>query len=216
MIAVSISLPNGRLAGAQEFTEASQGAVLASGTLIEQADGSLACNFGDVAFGTTNSADVTSSASTVQVTEDCRMVVVSVDKRYSASASSTSAVQAYRTIYAEAVQRDVIGLGLTRSHAQMGYTDSGGSVYGGGSINSYCWNALDGWYGVSYQENWNPNGPSSVWIWRWCTFAYIGGTFNHTLDATVYGWPGGAWQNSCNYWGSIAPGGYIDCYGGQW
>lgn len=120
MIAVSMSLPSGRLAGAQEFIEASEGAALASGTLIEQADGTLACNFDKVSFGTTNSADVTSSAATVQVTEDCQMVVVSVDKQYSESASSTSAVMAYRTIYAEAVHRDAIGLGLTRSHAQTG------------------------------------------------------------------------------------------------
>lgn len=198
---------------AQEFIEAKVGTVAATGKLIQQSDGTEACMFTETSIGSSNSAEITSAAISMRITPDCQLIVESVNKEYDTVSNS---MLADHRIGVWAEHRDTVGIPLTEAYADMHYSDNGSTVYGGYSPYTYCHNALDGWYGVSSSWNWNPSGSGSVWIWKLCTFEYIGGSWNHTLDATVYGWPGGAWQNYCNIWGALVPGGYLTCGGDQW
>ena len=98
----------------------------------------------------------------------------------------------------------------------MYYYDDGVSVYGGHSPYTYCYNARDGWYGNWSAWDWNPNGTSSVHIWKQCNFSWVNGSYTHTLDVTVYSWPGNAYNVYCNHWGATVSGANFNCQGAHW
>ncbi len=186
------------------------GEVVGQGTLNTEGDQD-ACVFPKITFGEHNDSSVSESTMIIEVTPDCQLVVTEVNK----VPSGMTTFDTWHEGAAWTEHHDCCGIVMTESFAYMQYSDDGSSVYGGGSPDLACKLFPDGW--VFEAEDWdmNPNGPGSVSIWNDCTFDFYDGSFYHTLDATFYGWPGGAWDHYCDIYGSIVAGGHLEC-GGNW
>lgn len=192
------------------------GDTVAQGRLVAEGDAE-ACIMPETTLSVSGDASTPSISVQAEVTQDCRLQVSSIAKQPTAETSGVTSSAATRYQSGGWYDHsDVIGILLTESYAHMYYYDNGSSVYSGHQQLTYCYNARDGWYGNWADQNWNPNGPSSLWIWKWCNFSFTGGTFTHTLDVTVYSFPGNQYSVSCNHWGSTAPGARFNCQGRHW
>ena len=148
-----------------------------------------------------------------ELTSDCREVVIAINK--GSAANEPGGASDPKGIWDETTggqdegsslaatryrsggwhdHKDIVGILLTETYADMYYYDNGGSVYGGHWPYTFCYNARDGWYGNWSGWNWGPWGPGSVWIWKMCNFSWIGGSYTHTLNVDVYSWPGNSYN----------------------
>lgn len=185
-----------------------EGQTVAVGTPVD-VNGELWCEFPSITIGTKNGPDVVEAEVVATITEDCSFVISSIDRQFggsSALASTRYRGGAWAGLY------DVINALLVESYADMHYYDYGSSVSGGHQYYTYCYKKP--WWNLNWSSwNWNPNGPSSVSIWKLCNASAFGYTV--TIDATFYGWPGGAWNHYCDISGGI-PQGHLSCDGSHW
>ncbi len=191
--------------------QVASGDVVGQGTLSKQADQTV-CDFPETTFGQSNDASVSESVMVVEVTQNCQLVVTSVDKKTS---SMSRVASTWHEGAAWTEHHDCCGIVLTEAFAYMQYYDDGSTVYGGSSPSPVCRVFPDGWLIESVAWGMLGDGPSSVSTWNRCTFDFYDGSCYHTLDATFYGWPGGAWDHYCSIYGGIVPGGHLEC-GGNW
>lgn len=198
-----------------------RGSVVARGRRVGQSDrredqGEAAtCDIPETKYGLEGRGP-DSAAMTLKVTDDCQLVVASID----VGAASPAGRRNYMSLPALATvkrqtggwhdQYDCCGLLLTEAYAHIKYYDTGSTVYGAFGHYTYCHNARDGWYGTGSLWNWS-NPSSSVWIWKRCSFAWINGSYKHTLDVDVYSYPGNGWQVYCSRYGSTVPGARFNC-----
>lgn len=185
-----------------------EGQIVAVGTPVD-VNGELWCDFPRISIGTENGPDVVEAEVVATITEDCEFVISSIDRQTGTSFSPAST--RYRGgswvgLY------DVINALLLESYADKHYYDYGNSVSGGHQNYTYCYKKP--WWNLNWSRwNWGPNGPGSVWIWKMCNGSAFGYTV--TLNATFYGWPGGAWDHYCDISGAI-PQGHVSCDGSHW
>ncbi len=180
-----------------------EGQVVATGKPID-VEGETWCEFPKTTIGTKNGPDVVESSVVATITEDCNLVIASVNRAYGGSFGPTST--RYRGT-ALATLEEVASGTVMQSHADMHYYDDGSGVYGEQYL-TWCYNAP--WWNTGWSNwGWSPSGPSSVSIWKLCNASFH---YEVTLDATFYGWPGGAWQSTCDIYGGI-PKGDFKCGG---
>ncbi len=218
------------------------GDTIVQGTLVVDGD-TKTCIIPEVTISASGDDGSTPNAVVeTELTQDCREVVTAIGYfggpfeangegqpggRWGETTAETSQVSGMKRALLRAAviryrsggwhdHKDVLGIVLTESYADMSYYDNGSSVYGGHNPLTFCWNALDGWYGNWSAWNWGPNGPSSVWIWKMCNFSWIGGTYTDTLLVEVYSWPGNRYGVYCSHWGSFVPGAKFSCSSRHW
>lgn len=190
----------------------SEGSVIAQGEAYVEGDSAM-CLMPKTSLILTGDVTVAENGIIATVTDSCELVVTSI---WQTPADSSSTLLSTRYQSGGGYKHlDVIGLVLTMTYADMYYYDDGSSVYSGSNANPWCHVALDGW-GTNWSAwDWNPMGYSSVSIWNECNFDFYG-SYNHTLDVSVYSWPGNAYNVYCDHWGSTAPGGQFSCEGAHW
>lgn len=109
------------------------------------------------------------------------------------------------------------GITVTQTHSEMTYWDDGTKVYGGAEASPYCWwRSGTGWYLISCTKTKSFNGPSVVYL-------SVKGTYDHNIfqiwhrtTATFRAEPGGKWNKSCAFEGTMPPYWYTKCEGGSW
>jgi len=117
--------------------------------------------------------------------------------------------------WAESEYNDVVGIDLTRVHAEMKYFDNGTQVYGGHDPYNECYAFWDGWRILSCAAHWWPNGPNYVYTNTEGEFEWLFGQYRHWHKAQYDGWPNGVHQWWCDHRGNTVPGGYWKCEGGR-
>lgn len=202
--------------------------VLQDRNVIQGSEGqSFVCDIPETKVGLKGSGAGTSLLR-VEVTDNCQLVIaaisgdVPVPERYAARTRNNQGQgRNRRDILRQAAtvtrqtggwteHKDRPGLVLSEAYAHIKYRDDGSRVSGAYGQVTYCSNARDGWFGTNSLWDWS-NTNRSVWIWKRCSFSWVGGSYKHTLDVDVYSWPGNDWAVYCTWRGDIVPGGWIDC-----
>ena len=169
----------------------------------------------------------------LEVTDDCDVVVSSIvddvvpPSDFTAPSDSESdqgdnvgrvaaqAAEVRRQTGGWHEHKDVVGIVLTQSYAHIKYRDDGKEVSGASGQRAYCRNILDGWFGTSSLGDWSQTR-RTIWIWKRCSFSWIGGSFKHRLDVDVYSWPSNDWEVFCTKGGDFVPGAKFHCGKAHW
>jgi len=171
---------------------------------------------------------------TLKVTEDCQLVVGSVDvnvpphkirgedprsKQEQGRAERASGPQAAAVARRQTggwhEHYDCCRLLLTESYAHMKYYDNGSRVYGPHDELRYCYNARDGWRGTGSLED-QSDTRRFQWIWKRCSFEWINNSYQHTLDVDVYSYPANDWAVYCTRYGKTVPKAEFKCGKRHW
>lgn len=164
----------------------------------------------------------------LEVTDDCDVVVSSIvddvvppSDFFAPSDSEVAQRDAVGRVSAQAAgvrrqtggwheHKDVGGIVLTQSYAHIKYRDDGKAVSDASGQYTYCRNILDGWFGTGSLGDWSQTR-RTIWIWKRCSFSFIGGSYQHRLDVDVYSWPGNDWEVFCTKGGDFVPGAKFHC-----
>jgi hypothetical protein len=215
-----------------------KGDVIAQGRRIDDqarsksqndADETVECDIPETRYGLEGKGP-RSAAITLEVTDDCQLVVASIEVNVDPPEGLAAATQGEQDQEREGARaattakkkekkrqtggwhehKDVAGLILTEAYAHIKYRDDGKKVSDASGQLTYCRNALDGWHGTGTLGDWSvTNG--AVWIWKRCGFSFVNGNYKHELDVDVYSWPGNEWDVFCTRRGNTVPGAKFKC-----
>jgi hypothetical protein len=204
------------------------GVVVAKGSQVTQksrgaSEDVVECEIPETRYGLKGNG-ARSAAITLSVTENCELVVTGIDVNVPEpegfrTALAMDAETQPTSRQAGAVKRQTGGwheqydccrLRLTEAYAHIFYRDDGKKVFNANGQATSCRNALDGWFGTGTLWNWSET-KKTIWIWKRCSFSFIGGSFKHDLDVDVYSWPGNDWEVFCTRRGKTVPAAVFKC-----